>query len=367
MNAEVVKSVHETEIATLRLPTHSEHCITVQAGGDPNRRIQAVARKQNASVLSQFVFAGNQLYPEFISKAGNSEWPVVWLQGDACTDGSVYSMQAVALSGIIPQQVRFCRRNVGFIYEDTCARYCRLGGLLPEDRTASRIAQSRSVFETAAAILAQNGFRFTDTVRTWIYLDHVLEWYDDFNAVRTAFFREMGVFEHVVPASTGVGARNPFGAAITMDVFAVQPKSPEYTVQAVASPLQKPALDYRSSFSRAVELRSPTHRNLLISGTASIAADGKTAHKDEPEKQIRLTMDAVKAILESRGMSWNELFRGIAYFKNMDYLPIYRQISSGLNIPSFPLAVSHADVCRRDLLFEIEVDAVRICGPGGNG
>ena len=27
------------------------------------------------------------------------------------------------------------------------------------------------------------------------------------------------------------------------------------------------------------------------------------------------------------------------------------------HIPAFPLAISHADVCRHDLLFEIEIDA----------
>ena len=359
MKADVIKTVKETEVATLRLPARSEHCITVQPGGDPYGRIRSVAQQQNAVILSQFVFAGNQLYSEFISKAENTEWPVVWLQGDACTDGRVYSVQAAAISGIVPLPIRSRGRNIGFVYEDNGARYCRLCGLLPADPTAPRRTQARSAFETAAAILLQNRFRFTDTVRTWIYLDHLLEWYDDFNAIRTGFFHETGIFAHTVPASTGIGAGNPFGAAIVMDVLAVQPKSPEFTIQTVASPLQNTPLDYRSAFSRAIELGGPTHRSLLISGTSSIALDGKTVHPEDPEKQIRLAMDAVKAILESRGMNWNDLFRGIAYFKNMDYLPIYQQIAAELDIPRFPLAISHADICRRELIFEIEVDAVK--------
>jgi enamine deaminase RidA (YjgF/YER057c/UK114 family) len=357
LKAEVIKTAHEAEIATLRLQSHSEHCITVHS--DTNCVLQSIAQKHNAAILSQFVFAGNQHNSELISK--DSEWPVVWLQGDTCIDCSHDSMQAVALSGIIPQPVRYGRRTIGCVYEDDFACYCRLSGLLPADPAASRVAQAQSVFETAATILAQNGFRFTDTVRTWIYLDHLLEWYEDFNAVRTAFFNETGIFDHTVPASTGIGASNPFGAAITMDVFAVQPKNPQFTIQTIASPLQNPALDYKSSFSRAVELRSPTHRTLIISGTASIAPDGKTVHPNEPEKQIRLTMDIVKAILKSQGMNWIDLFRGIAYFKNMACLPIYQQLAAELNIPSFPLAVSHADICRHDLFFEIEVDAVKIC------
>ena len=360
MKAEVIKSVQDPEVATLRLPTHSEHSITLQPGRDPYGRIRSAAQNQNAVILGQFVFAGNQLHSDFISKAGNTEWPVVCLQGDAFTDSTVYSVQATAISGIVPLPVCSGGRTIGFVYENDSARYCRLCGLLPTDPTAPRSAQARSVFENADAILSQNGFRFTDTVRTWIYLDHLLDWYDDFNAIRTAFFHETGIFVHVVPASTGIGAENPFGAAIVMDVFAVQPKIPEFTVQTVASPLQNTPLDYKSSFSRAVELGYPTHRSLLISGTSSIAPDGRTAYPNDPEKQIRLSLDVVKAILESRGMHWNDLFRGIAYFKNMDCLPLYQRIAAELHIPRFPLAISHADICRRELVFEIEVDAVKL-------
>jgi enamine deaminase RidA (YjgF/YER057c/UK114 family) len=304
LNSEVIKTVNEAETATLRLPTHSEHCITVHSGDDADRILRSAARQQNASILSQFVFAGNRLDSAIVSKAANAEWPVVRLHGDGCAESRVYSIQAMALSGITPLPVRSGGRIIGFMYENDYARCCRLSGLGPSDLTAPRAGQARSAFETAAAALTQNGFHFTDTVRTWIYLDHLLEWYDDFNAVRTAFFKETGVFDRTVPASTGIGAGNSFGAAITMDVLAFQPKCAEFTVQAVDSPLQKPALDYQSSFSRALELGSPTHRTLLVSGTAGIAPDGKTVHQDDPEKQIRLTMEVVKAILESRLKTW---------------------------------------------------------------
>ncbi|MGE4489932.1 MAG: Rid family hydrolase [Kiritimatiellales bacterium] len=359
MKTEICKTGYDADVATLSLSDHAEHCITVQSGGNASQIIKAAAEERSAVILSQFVFAGNHLYSDFIAERGNADWPVVWLQGDACQDGGAYSMQAVALTGLSPQPVRVGSREAGFIYEDQSARYCRLRGILPADTSASRMEQTRSVFETAAAALRENGFAFADTVRTWIYLDHLLDWYDDFNTVRTAFFEEQDIFSHMVPASTGIGAGNPFGAAMTMDVLAVQPKTDALTIQEIKSPLQNPALDYRSSFSRAVELAYPTHRSILISGTASIAPDGQSVHLDDPEKQIRLTLDVVKAILESRDMGWNDLFRGIAYFKDMAYQPIYDRIAAELGIPRFPLAVSHADVCRDDLLFEIEVDAVQ--------
>ncbi len=323
-------------------------------------RIRSAAQKREAVILSQLVFTGNLPGSESNPETGDSEWPVVWLQCDACAGRGPYSVQALALSGKAPRPVRSGGRNIGFVYEDAFARYCRLWGLLPADRTGSRSAQARSVFETAAALLAQAGFHMTDIVRTWLFLDRLPEWYEDFNAVRTGFFTEVGIFGHRIPASTGIGARNPFGAAVTMNVFAVRPKSPELTIQAVASPFQNPALDYGSYFSRAVEIGSPSHRSLLISGTASIARDGKTMYPDAPGEQIRFTMNAIKALLESRGMRWRDLFRGIAYFRDWDWIPLFRQVAAEFGIAPFPLAVAQAEICRPDLCFEIEVDAVQV-------
>ena len=361
MKAEISKIHCGTEIATLTLPSHAEHCITVQASGtfEMNRCLRQSAADCNATILSQFVFAGTHHYEQFRKETDRANWPVVWLQGDACKDGEIYSMQGVALSGLDPQPIHFNGRDMGFTYEDEHAHYCRLRGVIPQDLSASRMEQTRSAFETMDAALKLNGFSFTDTIRTWIYLDQLLEWYDDFNVVRTQYFNETGIFDHMVPASTGIGASNQFGAAIMMDVLAVRPKNDQLKIQEITSPMQNPALDYRSSFARAVEMAYPTHKNVLISGTASIDSEGATVHLDDSEKQIRLTMEVVLAILESRGMGWKDLFRGIAYFKDIDDLSIYEKVATELGIPRFPLAISHADVCRHDLLFEIEVDAVQ--------
>jgi len=49
---------------------------------------------------------------------------------------------------------------------------------------------------------------FSHVARTWLYLDNLLDWYDDFNVVRTSFFRKHDVFRGLVPASTGIGGSN---------------------------------------------------------------------------------------------------------------------------------------------------------------
>ena len=347
----------------LTLPSHQERNITVNA--DTREGLLAALKNElrtnsGATPLHSFVFGGCQHHAPFVKTYGEPDSPLTWVQGDACTTGTLWSAQTTAISGLTVKPISFAGRIVGTTYEDAYAKYVRLAGILPTDRFASREAQTRSLFENMRTILHEQGMRFTDTVRTWLYLDRLLEWYDAFNKMRTQFFQEEGVFDAMVPASTGIGGSNPHGTALIADLLAVRPKSEQARVFAVQSPLQGSALEYRSSFSRAVELELPTHRTLYISGTASIDANGKTAHLDDPDKQIALTMQVVEAILNSRKMNWKDVSRAIAYFTSTDDIPRYYRYCLDHGIAHFPLAISHADVCRDDLLFEIELDAIQL-------
>ena len=358
----IIKSNGVSNIATLVLPSRSEHCISVCDKDDMemNRILLSEAQERDAIPLNRFVFAGCEHFANFKKNISHSDVILDWLQGDACKDGEISSMQCFAVSGTNPLEVKVRGRKIGYVYEDEHARYCRLGGVSPENLSLPRAEQTREVFENMKEGLVQHGFHFTDTVRTWLYLDRLLDWYKEFNIARTAFFEENGVFDKMVPASTGIGAANQYGAALVCDLLAIQPKTSEVKIKALESPMQGSALNYRSSFSRAVEMTFPTHRSLFVSGTASIDKDGRSVNIGNCGKQIGLTMQVVKAILESRGMGWADLFRGIAYFKNMSDRPLFDKYCKDHHIPKFPLAVAHADICRGDLLFEIEVDAVKV-------
>jgi enamine deaminase RidA (YjgF/YER057c/UK114 family) len=359
---EIIKSHSTSDIFEVRLPGHTEYSISVEAAGDLSLHTVLTngLKELNAEPLNRFVLGGCQHYPSFVDEYGPPASPLTWIQGDACEGGEMLSTQVTAISGIPVHPVVFEGRIAGTAYEDDYARYVRLGGVLPSDLSASREEQTRSLFENMRDILHGQGMRFTDTIRTWLYLDSLLEWYDGFNAVRSRFFEEEGVFDAMVPASTGIGAANPPGAAIIADLLAVQPKGKDATFFAVDSPLQGSAMDYRSSFSRAAELDLPTHRILYISGTSSIDPDGRSVYRDDSEKQIGLTMRVVNGILSSRGMGWTDVSRGIAYFKKREDIALFKKYCIAQGIERFPLSVSHADVCRDDLLFEIEVDAVRL-------
>ena len=203
---------------------------------------------------------------------------------------------------------------------------------------------------------------FSHVVRTWFYLDELLNWYGDFNTARTKFFQSRGVFDWLIPASTGIGAKNPTGSALAAGALAVRPKHNQLRIQEVVSPLQCPATEYRSSFSRAVEVAYPDHSLVMVSGTASIAPDGRTLHVGDVAKQIHLTLDVVEAIIESRGMDWENTTRAVAYFHDIGALPVFEECCRARRIAPLPFAPAHATVCRADLLFELELDAVALPG-----
>jgi len=316
------------------------------------RQFSTNMQNQDAEPAFQFLFGAYSTFsPE------TSAWPLSFLQGDGAPNTPPTSTQMIALSGVPTEPVMDGDRIAGYTFETADARYCILSNIHADDGSLSRTEQTQAVFEKMEALLQQVGMNFTDTLRTWIYLHDLLAWYDDFNVVRTQFFKERGVFEKMVPASTGIGAFTPAGEAITTALLAISPKNEKVKIKSVPSPLQCPAIDYKSSFARAVEITHSNSRLLCISGTASIAPGGETLYVGDCEKQIDLTMKVVHGILTSRKMDWKNTVRAIAYFKNAEDIPLFEAYCREQNIPPLPVAIVHAAVCRDDLLFEIELDA----------
>lgn len=250
----------------------------------------------------------------------------------------------------------------GIVTEDEWGRYALLKGVQPCDPAASCKEQAASAFSELERELSCAGMDFSNVARTWIYADRILEWYADFNQVRDSFFASHGVYDRYVPASTGIGWSAASGARIVLGAFAVQAKAPgSVEVESLPSPLQCPALEYGSSFSRAAEVRTPGWRRVIVSGTASIKpASHEVAHVGDIDAQIACTMDAVAAIYESRGMTLKDVSGALVYLKEERYRTNWE---AWLNShPEYPRSHSRAivaDVCRNDWLFEIESDAMK--------
>jgi enamine deaminase RidA (YjgF/YER057c/UK114 family) len=101
---------------------------------------------------------------------------------------------------------------------------------------------------------------------------------------------------------------------------------------------------------------------LLVSGTASIARDGKTEHIGDARAQIERSMQVMAAILESRRMTFADTAFATAFFKRPADAPLFADWLARHGLQSMPVVCTGCDICRDNLLFEIELEAVQSGG-----
>jgi len=282
--------------------------------------------------------------------------PITWFSQYPKENCPTFIIQLHALSGFPIKVIQNGNSPAGCIFEDDHVRYYQLR-LFPDDRQADNQTQTYSVFQKMDTVLQTMGLDFHSTARTWLYAHDILSWYDKLNRARDRFFTEKDVFNRRIPASTGVSLSNPLDYAIEAELLAAVPKNGSAQIRPVESPLQCPATQYRSSFSRAMEIATPRQTRLYISGTASIDPHGKTIFLGDTPGQIDHTMKVVEAILHNVGMAWTDTVRAIAYFKDRQDYPLLDQWLRKHNIP-LPHIKLECDICRDDLLFELELDAI---------
>ncbi len=222
-----------------------------------------------------------------------------------------------------------------------------------------RYSQTYNLFTALKEILHRYDIPYEGFARTWLFADNILEWYGELNRARTHFFSEEDIFNRIIPASTGIGLANRSGGLLLLNAMLVRPVNGNGTVRMVDSPMQCSATDYKSSFSRAVEITMAGNTRLLVSGTASIDAKGETLHQGELKRQIEQTMEVVSAMMNKEGYGWDNVVRAIAYLREPEKSSLLLDYCRQKQIDSSYLLITGGTVCRDDLLFEIELDAVR--------
>lgn len=331
------------------------------------RRLAEALNPWDATVVRQIVFGSAAAYPATLKTLrlvlDDPELPVAWVEGTGCGDHAIAGMQTHAIAGARVRTLSGNGRSLARTWEDAVATHCVVNSILPTRTPATPAEQAREVFEKLQTGLASAGMTMKDIVRTWFYLNDLLSWYGDFNRVRNDVFARNELRPHCLPASTGVGGRNPMGATLAAAAWAVRPHDPASRVMHFApSPEQCPASAYGSAFSRAVEISSAGFRRLLVSGTASIARDGKTEHIGDTRAQIERSMQVVAAILESRRMTFADTTFATAFFKHPADAPLFADWLARHGQQSMPVVSAGCDICRDTLLFEIELEAIQAGG-----
>jgi 2-iminobutanoate/2-iminopropanoate deaminase len=119
-----------------------------------------------------------------------------------------------------------------------------------------------------------------------------------------------------------------------------------------------------SSFSRGLRLEFGNFALLLISGTASIGANGETLHVGDFRAQCRRTFDNITDLLASEGATWHDIVRTSCYLRDIDrdYAAFNEERTAFYAAQELdPLPAStgiQAKLCRPELLVEIEAIAI---------
>jgi enamine deaminase RidA (YjgF/YER057c/UK114 family) len=256
-----------------------------------------------------------------------------------------------------PQVVSLDRTRCGRILRAPGCTLLTLSGI-SAPQGGNNTEQARVMMEMGESVLKQFGVDFLAVPRTWMWLKDILSWYDEFNRVRNDFFTERGLIgtgtRQSMPASTGIGLGPDNGGHCAMDLVAVV-EPPDCTQYLQVTGKQHCALDYGSAFSRASKSISPAGQVVYVSGTASIDADGETTHIGDAAGQINATIENVRAVLSEMQCSEKDLVQVIAYCKTTEVEKVFE---ASMNILDWPLITVICDICRPDLLFEIEATAM---------
>jgi enamine deaminase RidA (YjgF/YER057c/UK114 family) len=138
-----------------------------------------------------------------------------------------------------------------------------------------------------------------------------------------------------------------------MDLVAIlEPRIPIEYLNTAGN--QNSALNYGSAFSRASKTATPAGTTVFVSGTASIDSNGETVHVNDARAQIETTIENIRAILRQMNYSDEKVVQAAAYCKTTEVENLFNERQSDLR---WPVMTAIADVCRPELLFEMELTA----------
>lgn len=291
-----------------------------------------------------------------------------YIEGRPCNGTAVAGIHIIAARPAVGGSSEVICQNgtpCGRLVDGADARYFGLSDIARllgrKDRKPD--SEVREILHQAIRLLEDRKWSFHDVRRTWFFLDDILSWYDDFNLARNEVFGELGLLPEtpadLIPASTGIRGRNPCGHRCTLDLLAIRPADKrriEWT--ALKNPLQNEAPEYGSAFSRGLSAATPRCRFFFVSGTASINEAGDTVHRGDFDGQTQRTLDNIESLLASSGAALDDICQATAFVKRSEDFVRLRSILKDRGLDNLPMVFVVDDICRDDLLVEIDAMAM---------
>jgi enamine deaminase RidA (YjgF/YER057c/UK114 family) len=241
--------------------------------------------------------------------------------------------------------------------------------------------QGMGAFRQLQRLLGGVNLRLDGVIRTWLYLGGIVadeagtQRYRELNRARTdayagiPFLRGLlpkGHLSEVYPASTGIGTE---GRGLELSAIALASHRTHVLAVPLENPRQTAAFRYGAryspqspKFSRALAVTCGPYAKIFISGTASIT-NSETRHAGDAAAQTRETLDNIAALiseenlarhgLPGRGTTLDGIGLARVYVKRKEDYQRVRAVCEE-RLGELPTVYAVADICRPDLLVEVE-------------
>ena len=236
------------------------------------------------------------------------------------------------------------------------------GHIMIDETQADSLEQStQSAYDNIYTTLLD--LDYPHLLRTWNYFPHInqhinsLERYQAFCVGRAHATEAANQENNQLPAASAIGTHQ--GPLLVYFIAAKQPGGQ------LENPIQTSAFQYpkiyspRSpSFSRAMIKRWDDSTQLYISGTASVAGH-QTMHKGDIEQQFTQTLKNLRALTDKNNGQIPSAFNFSnvlwkVYIRDPAHYSLLKDLVNKTLLPSKPVLYLHGDICRADLLMEIE-------------
>lgn len=261
------------------------------------------------------------------------------------------------------------------IVENNEERLLFIEGIPATDFTQSVRQQSDEVFAKLNTLLTAYDFEVGDIVRQWNYIGNIVSYknnkqnYQEFNDARSAYYAG-GEWRNGYPAATGIGVD---GEGIIVGGIAFK-RSDDKGIYPIDNPLQVAAHIYSKrvlvdegenaikstpKFERAKVIESVGGVCCFVSGTAAIRGEESLREADAKLQTIK-TIENIEHLTSAENLvrygckPYELKYAQLQVFikRAEDYAEVKEVVKKAY--PCTPALYSIADVCRSELLVEIE-------------
>jgi len=257
------------------------------------------------------------------------------------------------------------------------------GGLTKNCTSSSILECAENSFDLMEGILKSEQFSFANVVRQWNYIENILginfknqemmQNYQVFNDVRSRYYSKNS-FVNGYPAATGIGMNT---GGVVLEFVAVN-HSPGVRIVAIKNPRQMSAYTYSDEvlvgkpisqaagkaspkFERAKYVSFENTAQVYVSGTAAIIGQNSNPEQNAREQTIT-TIENIQQLLSEMNLQRHHIDLKSGKIA-LSYLRVYVKNRKSLSqvksvceqyFPQVPTLYLISDICRKELLVEIE-------------